>query len=208
MTTSTSHGAGLVATTAMWMLMMVVMMLPAVLPWLTGFAALSRDRGSGAIRGGWVALLGLGYLAAWLAFSVVGASLQIGLRSWGLMGVSAALLAPLAGLVLVGAGLYQVTPAKAACLEHCRTPMSYFLSRWRNGPAGAFRMGLSHGAFCVGCCWALMLTGFALGVMNLAWMAVLTVVIAVETLAPRGERIGRLAGAALVVWGLIVLSGI
>ena len=208
MTTSTSHGAGLVATTAMWMLMMVVMMLPAVLPWLTGFAALARDRESGAVRGGWVALFGCGYLAAWLAFSVVGASLQIGLRSWGLMGVSGALLAPLAGLVLVGTGLYQVTPAKAACLEHCRTPMSYFLSRWRNGPGGAFRMGLSHGAFCVGCCWALMLTGFALGVMNLAWMAVLTVVIAVETLGPRGERIGRLAGAALVVWGLILLSGI
>ena len=206
MTTSTSHGAGLVATTAMWMLMMVVMMLPAGLPWLTGFAALARDRESGAVRGGWVALFGCGYFAVWLAFSVVGASLQIGLRSWGLLGASAALLAPLAGLVLVGTGLYQVTPAKAACLEHCRTPMSYFLSRWRNGPGGAFRMGLSHGAFCVGCCWALMLTGFALGVMNLAWMAVLTVVIAVETLAPRGERIGRLAGAALVVWGLVLLS--
>ena len=206
MITSTSHGAGLVATTAMWMLMMVVMMLPAVLPWLIGFAALARDRESGAVRGGWVALFGLGYFAAWIAFSVVGASLQIGLRSWGLLGASAALATPLAGLVLVVAGLYQVTPSKTACLEHCRTPMSYFLSRWRNGPGGAFRMGLSHGAFCVGCCWALMLTGFALGVMNLAWMAVLTMVIAAETLAPRGERIGRLAGAALVVWGLVLLS--
>ena len=207
LTTSTFHGAGFLLTTAMWMLMMVVMMLPAVLPWLTGFAALSRDRESGAIRGGWVALFGLGYLAAWLAFSVVGAALQIGLRSSGLLGASSALVGPLAGLVLVGAGLYQVAPAKAGCLQHCRTPMSYFLSRWRNGPGGAFRMGLSHGAFCVGCCWALMLTGFALGVMNLAWMAVLTLVIAVETLAPRGERIGRLAGAALVVWGLVLLSG-
>ncbi len=206
MITSTSHGAGLVATTAMWMLMMVVMMLPAVLPWLIGFAALARDRESGAVRGGWVALFGLGYFAAWIAFSVVGASLQIGLRSWGLLGASAALATPLAGLVLVVAGLYQVTPSKTACLEHCRTPMSYFLSRWRNGPGGAFRMGLSHGAFCVGCCWALMLTGFAIGVMNLAWMAVLTMVIAAETLAPRGERIGRLAGAALVVWGLVLLS--
>ena len=206
MITSTSHGAGLVATTAMWMLMMVVMMMPAVLPWLIGFAALARDRESGAVRGGWVALFGLGYFAAWIAFSVVGASLQIGLRSWGLLGASAALATPLAGLVLVVAGLYQVTPSKTACLEHCRTPMSYFLSRWRNGPGGAFRMGLSHGAFCVGCCWALMLTGFALGVMNLAWMAVLTMVIAAETLAPRGERIGRLAGAALVVWGLVLLS--
>jgi predicted metal-binding membrane protein len=211
-------------TTAMWMLMMVVMMLPSVYPWLTGFAALSRDRDSGSVRGSWVALFGLGYFAAWLGFSVVGASLQIGLRSWGLLGVTAfeaspgfaAVLAPsfapasapaFAGLVLLGAGLYQVTPAKAACLEHCRTPMSFFLSRWRNGPVGAFRMGASHGAYCVGCCWALMLTGFALGVMNLAWMAVLTVVIAVESVAPRGDRVGRIAGAALVVWGLFVLSG-
>jgi len=159
-----------------------------------------------------VALFGLGYFAAWSAFSVVGASLQIGLRSWGLLAVStlggsAALATPLAGVVLVGAGLYQVTPSKTACLEHCRTPMSFFLSRWRNGPVGAFYMGASHGAYCVGCCWALMLTGFALGVMNVAWMAVLTVVIAAETLAPWGDRLGRLAGAALVVWGLVLLGG-
>jgi predicted metal-binding membrane protein len=209
------HAAGFLVTTAMWMVMMVVMMLPAVLPWFTGFAALSRDRESGSLRASWVALFGLGYFAAWSAFSVVGASLQIGLRSGGLLAVSAfgaspasaaTLAAPLAGMVLVGAGLYQVTPSKTACLEHCRTPMSFFLSRWRNGPVGAFHMGASHGAYCVGCCWALMLTGFALGVMNLAWMAVLTVVIAVETLAPWGDRIGRVAGAALVVWGLVLLG--
>ncbi len=212
---------GIVLGTAMWMLMMVVMMLPAVLPWLIGFAALSRDRESGSLRGGWVTLFALGYFVAWLGFSVVGASLQVGLHQWGLLPVSAlgvsalgvsalgvsALATPLAGMVLVGAGLYQVTPSKAACLEHCRTPMSFFLSRWRNGPVGAFRMGASHGAFCVGCCWALMLTGFALGVMNLAWMAVLTLVIAVETLAPRGDRIAKVAGAALVVWGLVLIGG-
>ena len=220
--TGHSDGTDFLLTTAMWMLMMVVMMFPAVLPWLTGFAALSRDRDSGSIRGSWVALFGLGYCATWLAFSVVGASLQIGLRSWGLLGVSAlegsalgvsalgapgALGTPLAGIVLVGAGLYQVTPSKTACLAHCRTPMSFFLARWRDGPVGAFRMGAFHGAYCVGCCWALMLTGFALGVMNLAWMAVLTVVIAVEALAPRGDRFGTVAGAALVVWGLVLLSG-
>ena len=230
-----SHRAGLLVTTAMWMIMMVVMMLPAVLPWLTCFAALSRDRASGSMRGIWVALFGLGYFATWAVFSVAGASLQIGLRVWGILGVSAyggsalagsafgtatalteatlatpfteaALATPLAGLVLVGAGLYQVTPSKTACLKHCRSPMSFFLSRWRNGPVGAFRMGATHGAYCVGCCWALMLTGFALGVMNLAWMAVLTVVIAVETFAPRGDRIGKVLGAALVVWGLVLLS--
>ncbi len=220
---------GLATGTAVWMLMMIVMMLPAVFPWLTGFAALTRTRssaedarsgpssgpgpnsGSGSVRGSWVALFALGYLTAWLAFSVGGASLQILLRSWGVLaasalGVSASLTTPLAGMVLVGAGVYQVTPAKSACLEHCRTPVSFFLSRWRNGPVGALRMGATHGAFCVGCCWALMLTGFALGVMNLAWMVVLTVVIAAEALAPQGVRISRLAGAGLVVWGLVLLT--
>ena len=157
-------------------------------------------------------LFGLGYFAAWLAFSVGGASLQIALQTWGLLGVSAvgasaALVTPLAGAVLVGAGLYQVTPSKTACLEHCRTPMSFLLSCWKNGPVGAFRMGASHGAYCVACCWALMLTGLALGVMNLAWMVILTVVIALESLAPRGDRIGKVAGVALVAWGLVLLSG-
>ncbi len=211
-----------VSTTGLWMLMMVVMMLPAVYPWLKGFAALSRDQESGALRAGWLTLFGLGYFAAWMGFSLVGASLQISLRSWGLLGdlgaagfgesgtagpagVPGALAAPWASLVLVAAGIYQVVPAKRACLKHCRSPLSYFLSRWRGGPAGAFRMGLSHGAFCVGCCWALMLTGLALGLMNPAWMAALTAVIAVETLAPGGDRIGRLTGAALVVWGLALL---
>jgi predicted metal-binding membrane protein len=213
--------------TAVWMLMMTVMMLPAVFPWLRGFAALTRtggsgsaaDSGSGSVRISWVALFALGYLTAWLAFSVGGASLQILLRSLGVLaasavgaaagasaGASAALTTPLAGVVLIGAGVYQATPAKSTCLEHCRTPMSFFLSRWRNGPVGALRMGATHGAFCVGCCWALMLTGFALGVMNLAWMLVLTVVIAAETLAPQGVRIGRLGGAGLVIWGLVLLA--
>ncbi len=204
--------AGFLLTSAMWMVMMTAMMLPAVFPWLAGFAALSRDRDFGSVRGGGVVLFGLGYFAAWLAFSVGGASLQIALQTWGLLGVSAvgasaALVTPLAGAVLVGAGLYQVTPSKTACLEHCRTPMSFLLSRWKNGPVGAFRMGASHGAYCVACCWALMLTGLALGVMNLAWMVILTVVIALESLAPRGDRIGKVAGVALVAWGLVLLSG-
>ena len=208
--------------TGLWMLMMVVMMLPPVYPWLRGFAVLSRDMQSGAVQAVWIALFGLGYLSAWLCFSVVGASLQLGLRAWGLggelptagfggagavgtVGATDTLAEPLASLVLVGAGVYQVAPAKRACLKHCRSPMSYFLTRWRGGPTGALRMGLSHGVYCVGCCWALMLTGFALGLMNLAWMAALAALIAVETLAPDGERIGKLAGAALIVWGIASL---
>ena len=207
MTAATPHQFGILATTAMWMVMMTVMMLPAVLPWLWGFAALSRDREAGTIRPAWVALFALGYVVVWTGFSVVAASLQLGIRSWGLLETSIGGPATAGGAILIGAGLYQVTPAKAACLEHCRTPLSYFLTHWRNGPRGAFKMGLSHGAFCVGCCWALMLSGFALGVMSLVWMATLTAIIGIETLAPHGKRIGRLAGAGMVLWGLTLLMG-
>ena len=197
--------AGLPVTITMWMIMMMVMMTPSTLPWLSGFVAISRERESGIIRHGWVALFGLGYLFVWAGFSLVAASLQVWLRSQALLQDSAAVTAPLGALVLVGAGLYQLTPAKIACMRHCRTPLNYFLSHWRNGPGGSLRMGIAHGAFCVACCWALMLSGFALGVMNLAWMAVLTVIVALETLAPRGDQIGRLAGAAMVLWGLTLL---
>lgn len=195
----------LIVTTAVWVTMMAVMMVPSTLPWLTGFATMSRSQESGAMRPGWVALFGLGYLTVWAGFSVVAAALQMWLGSRALLGASTSVPAPMGALALVGAGLYQVTPAKGACLRHCRTPLSYFLSRWRNGPGGAFRMGISHGAFCVGCCWALMLSAFALGLMNLAWMAALAAIVALETLAPRGARIGKLAGAAMVIWGLTLL---
>ena len=203
----TPHHFGILATTAMWMAMMAVMMLPAILPWLWGFAALSRDGESGRLCPAWVALFALGYVVVWTGFGVGAASLQLGIRSLGLLEASIGGAAEAGGVLLIGAGLYQVTPAKAACLEHCRTPLSYFLTHWRNGPGGALKMGLSHGAFCVGCCWALMLSGFALGVMSLAWMAALTAIISIETLAPHGRRIGRLAGAGMVLWGLTLLTG-
>ena len=201
------HQFGILANTAMWMAMMTVMMLPVVLPWLSGFAALSRDREAGTIRPGWVALFALGYGTVWGGFSLLAASLQVGFQGWGLLGASIGNAATASGLILISAGLYQVAPAKAACLEHCRTPLSYFLTNWRNGPAGAFQMGLSHGAFCVGCCWALMICGFALGLMSLKWMATLTALIGVEALAPHGKQIGQLAGAGMVLWGLTLLMG-
>ncbi|HIF06186.1 MAG TPA: DUF2182 domain-containing protein [Gemmatimonadetes bacterium] len=241
MISSMPHQESLVATTAMWMMMMTVMMLPAITPWVLGFAALSRGRGDGSggggggIRRGWVTLFALGYAVVWTGFSVVAASLQVGLQGWGLMGTamamgttsgapltlttaaamtwpsvlgsSPALGASLGGVVLIGAGLYQAAPAKATCLEHCRTPLSYFLTHWRNGPGGAFRMGLSHGAFCVGCCWAFMISGFALGLMSLVWMGGFTAIIAIENLAPHGKRIGRAAGAAMVLLGLTLVTG-
>ena len=103
-----------------------------------------------------------------------------------------------AGGILLAAGVYQWTPYKDACLRHCRTPLSFLLSDWREGSPGAFRMGIDHGLFCLGCCWLLMALPFAAGVMNLMWMAVVTVFILVEKAAPGGQRFGKIGGAVLI----------
>jgi predicted metal-binding membrane protein len=104
------------------------------------------------------------------------------------------------------AGIYQFAPLKRACLAHCRTPFGYFLTRWRNGPIGAIRMGLHHGLFCVGCCWALMATAFAVGVMNVWWMAALGAVALIEQTAPKGELLRRVLGGALLGAGILRLG--
>ena len=207
---SRSMGSPSVAAAAsMWILMMVAMMMPATLPWLMVVGTLSKSpQGRGSLSPSSVGLFASGYFAAWVAFAVGGAGLQVVLRATGLLGPNLALAAPLGGVTLVAAGIYQVSDAKASCLRHCRNPLGFFLSRWRNGPVGALRMGLSHGAFCVGCCWALMLLGFALGLMNLVWMAVLTVVVCVENLTTRGPAVSRGLGFGLVLLGVVmVISG-
>lgn len=195
-----------VTATGMWLLMMVAMMMPATLPWLLAMGTLAKpSSGGGSLPGASAGLFAAGYFAVWLAFAVLGAGLQLGLRGAGLLGSELALAAPLGGLALAAGGLYQMSAVKAACLRHCRNPMSFFLSRWRNGPVGALGMGLSHGVFCVGCCWALMLLGFVLGLMNLAWMAVLTVVVCIENLAPRGPAVSRALGLGLVLLGVVLV---
>ncbi len=113
----------------------------------------------------------------------------------------------LSGGVLVAAGIYQLTPLKAACLAHCRSPAEFLARHFRPGPRGALRMGLIHGAYCLGCCWAVMLLLFVGGVMNLAWIALLTVLVAAEKLAPGGRVIGIAGGAAMLAWGAALLLG-
>ena len=109
--------------------------------------------------------------------------------------------------MLLLAGLFQVSPLKAACLRHCRSPLGFFLTRWREGPVGAYRMGLQHGAYCVGCCWALMMLSFALGVMNLLWMTALTLFLCLEKIAPGGATSSRLSGLVFMAWGLWMMIG-
>ncbi len=195
-------------TTLMWFVMMVAMMLPSVLPWIMLF-------GSAARGGVWsvspympAGIFAGGYFSVWFVFSLGAAALQLGLYEQALVGLDVTLSTFLGGVLLVGAGIFQITPLKRVCLAHCRNPLSFLLSNWRDGAAGAFRMGFGHGIYCLGCCWALMLLSFALGVMNLLWMAALTVVIAIEKLAPQGELSSRIFGLAFTGWGLWLVLGL
>ena len=191
--------------TLMWFGMMAAMMAPTAWPWVLVFHRFSGSER--AADAGGTARFASGYLLAWFAYAVGAALLQRALQETGLMAASGTYVVPwLGAVILVVAGLYQFAPLKRACLTHCRTPLGYFLTRWRNGPRGAVRMGLQHGLFCVGCCWALMATAFAVGVMNAWWMAALSVLALAEQVAPHGQMLRRALGAALLVAGILGLA--
>jgi predicted metal-binding membrane protein len=149
-----------------------------------------------------------GYLLAWGAFSLAATAAQLALEHAKLMAPMMGLSSPLAGgLVFVAAGLYQLTPFKNACLTHCRSPAQFIAAHWRAGPWGAWRMGLAHGAYCVGCCSLLMLLLFVGGVMNLIWIAGLTVLVALEKLASFGEPLRVGVAALLTIAGAALIAG-
>lgn len=187
---------------AMWAVMMAAMMLPSAIPMASTFAALDRARGAGRHRtAGFV----LAYLLVWAAFSAAATALQWALFGLGLVSAAGASTTPwFAAGLLVAAGAVQFTELKQACLKKCRTPVGFLLTEWRAGARGAAVMGLRHGAFCVGCCWALMLLPFVAGTMNVLWMAVLTAVVTVEKLAPGGDRLARAIGLVLVATGMVL----
>jgi predicted metal-binding membrane protein len=195
-----------VFTFTMWTVMMVGMMAPSAMPVLLVFGA-SRVRR--AERGGAAAVVafGLGYIAVWAGFSAFAALAQGGLHRAALLSPAMATTsAPLAAAVLVAAGVYQLTPLKYACLSHCQSPMGFLMSHWREGRSGAFQMGLSHGVYCVGCCWALMVVLFVVGVMNLLWVAVLAGFVLVEKLGYGGHWVSRAGGVLLVAAGIATLA--
>jgi predicted metal-binding membrane protein len=202
------HHAAMDLTTlfVMWTVMMVAMMLPSTLPFVFAFSAEQRLRRARRAPVVPSAIFVAGCFTLWTAFSAVCALLQQFLHSEALLSPAmAATSSVLAGALLIAAGAYQWTPLKDACLRHCRSPFTLLLSGWRDGATGAFRMGASHGLFCIGCCWMLMLLPFAAGVMNLLWMAGLTVFLMVEKAAPGGDWIGRACGAVLALAGAYVL---
>ncbi len=201
--------ASLVPLFLMWVIMMVAMMLPSAAPMLLTFAAVARNRRQADRPYVPVSIFAAGYLAIWSLFSLIAA-----IGQWLLH--RAALLSPmmesssawLAGALLLAAGLFQFTPLKRSCLTHCRAPLDFIMTRWREGRRGAFAMGIEHGAFCAGCCWALMALLFVLGVMNILWIAVLTILVALEKILPRARWFSALSGVALIGWGgwILVLA--
>jgi len=186
--------------TAMWFSMMTAMMAPTVWPWVRSFHRFS-GRGSGQSVRATVEFVA-GYLIAWLAYSIGAASLQLGLQRADMFGHPAApVTSGMGTAIFLFAGLYQFAPIKRACLTHCRTPLGYFLSRWHDGPTGGFRLGVNHGLFCVGCCWALMATSFAVGIMNWWWMAALATIAVIEQAAPHGHRLRVTLGVGFLIAG-------
>jgi predicted metal-binding membrane protein len=174
------HSHSFASLSAMWFAMMALMMVPTVSPWVVAVGRLGGNR----------AIFSTGYVAAWLLYSIAAASIQLLLPH--------ELPALLASGILFAAGAFQFAPIKHACLMHCRNPLTYFLAKWRDGASGGFRMGFGHGVFCVACCWALMATTLAVGVMSLWWMAALAAVTFAEQVSPWGDRVRVIVGIFLM----------
>ncbi|NIA70932.1 DUF2182 domain-containing protein [Pelagibius litoralis] len=191
----------------MWAVMMGAMMLPSAVPMILIHRRVAGSRQASKAAATASLWFIFAYLMVWSCFSAAAAASQWGLQSAGLLSPMLVIREPwLAGCVLIAAGVVQWTPLKQVCLKKCRTPIGFLITEWRKGRLGALIMGTKHGAYCVGCCWALMALLFVLGVMNLAAILALTSIVAIEKLAPFGERLGQWSGAGLVAWGIWLLA--
>ena len=204
--TSVWSAADWATVAAMWVAMVAAMMLPSAAPVLTAYADMGAER---VARGETMVspvVLGLGYLAVWLGFAALATAAQGALTTARLLtpaGVPVSQV--LGGTTMIAAGLYQFTPLKLACLSRCRAPRPFFADHWSDRVGGVFRMGVAQGVDCMGCCWALMVAMFAVGVMNVVWIALFGVISTVEKLLP-SAWISRVVGAILIAWGLATLA--
>jgi len=191
---------------AIWVAMMVAMMFPTAAPMILMFARVhagKRQRGQPFVPT-WVFVSA--YLVVWTLFGALAYGVAVGAeklaeQSMWLMDNAARF----GGAVVILAGLYQLSPLKRSCLSKCRTPMAFILGSWRDGYGGTFRMGLEHGAYCLGCCWLLFVILFPLGVMNVAAMAVITLLIFAEKSLPTGRQIGQIGAMAIVAYGALAI---
>jgi predicted metal-binding membrane protein len=192
----------------MWTTMMVAMMFPSATPMILMFTTVNQQHGKTQRPLMPTGLFVLGYFLVWTAYSALAAMAQWGLHVAILLTHNLVITSPiLGGVLLVAAGVFQWTPFRDACMSKCRSPLGFLMAEWREGRPGALIMGLKHGLNCVGCCWLLMLLSFALGIMNIMWMAIVTVFMLVEKAYPRSQWVSRTTGLILVAWGLWVAAG-
>ncbi len=190
----------------MWSIMMVAMMVPSASPMVVTYAAIHRKQHPDQRAFGAAGAFLLGYVILWTSFSVLATLAQWGLQRAALISAEGASTNALfAGALLLVAGVFQWTPWKHACLTHCRSPFLFIMTSWRDSTRGALTMGLEHGVFCLGCCWALMALMFFAGVMNIFWLVALSLFVLVEKVVPAGDLVGRLAGAGMMGWGLFLI---
>jgi predicted metal-binding membrane protein len=192
---------------AMWAVMMIAMMVPSAAPVILAFLSVNHRRRTVARPLAPAGIFLFGYLAVWTAYAAAATLAQWGLHKAALLSPAMAATSPVvSGGLLLAAGVFQWTPLKRACLRGCRSPLSFLMSEWRDGTAGAFVMGLRHGFYCLGCCWMLMALLFVAGVMNLLWVAVIALFVMAEKTLVRGELLGRVMGVALVTAGVVLLA--
>ncbi len=186
----------------MWWVMMVAMMLHSAAPMILLFSSVAKR----SSRPGSTALFVSGYILIWGGFSVLATLIQWQLTQIGLLDGMRANSQMLAGLLLLVAGIYQLTPAKNACLKHCQSPLQFVTEHWRPGPRGALEMGLRHGGYCLGCCWALMALLFVGGVMNLAWIGGLAAYVLIEKVIPQSRYSGLVSACLLITAGAVLIG--
>lgn len=195
-------GTEVFLTFVMWIVMMTGMMAGAAMPVVLLVAGANAQRGTRAV---WqmTLLFGLGYAVVWIGFSGLATLAQWALHDAAMLSPSmAASSSQVGAAILCAAGVYQLTPFKQACLTHCRSPLGFLMAHWRDESLGALQMGLRHGAYCLGCCWAVMLVLFVVGIMNLVWIAVLALLVLLEKVGPAGGVVARVAGVAMIVAGI------
>ena len=188
-----------------WVTMMAAMMLPSAMPMVLFFSKIAEQSSRRPVLG--TALFVVGYLIAWSAYGLVAFAifrlvrdLDPAFLAWDRAGTE------IAGAAIVLAGIYQLTPLKRTCLNTCRTPLGFVMHHWRDGARGAVRMGVLHGGWCIGCCWALMVLLFAVGVMSITWMLLVAAIVFAEKVLPVGERLVRLIALVLIAFGVWVAT--
>ncbi len=206
-TAGLTMGMGVLLFLATWVAMMVAMMFPSAAPMILMFHRIHtehRRRGQAFVPT-WIFVAA--YLVIWIGAGAVAYAGATGAQTLAAMNPDFLTHATrFGGVVLIAAGLYQLTPLKTRCLTKCRSPLAFLLGSWRDGVRGAVRMGLEHGAYCLGCCWLLFLILFPLGIMNVAAMAIVTALIFAEKTLPWGRRIGQVAAGALITYGAVVIA--